>query len=80
MLKEQTRKGNIKPSKKIAPDSLQNLTDPDATYRKRGNKKHTGYTANIVKNFNHKNRMITDYDLQKISIEIRNLLKILLKN
>ncbi len=36
MLKEQTRKGRIKPSKEIAPDSLQNPTDPDATYRKKG--------------------------------------------
>jgi len=31
MLKEQTRKGRIKPSLEIAPDSLQNPTDPDAT-------------------------------------------------
>jgi hypothetical protein len=31
MLKEQTRKGSIKPSKEISPDSLQNPTDPDAT-------------------------------------------------
>lgn len=30
-LKEQTRKGRIKPSKEISPDSLQNPTDPDAT-------------------------------------------------
>jgi len=31
MLKEQTRKHRIKSSKEIAPDSLQNPTDPDAT-------------------------------------------------
>ena len=65
MLKEQTRKGRIKPSKEIAPDSLQNPTDPDATYRKKGKKKHIGYTANIVEKFDDKNRMITGYDLQK---------------
>jgi hypothetical protein len=65
MLKEQTRKGSIKPSKKISPDSLQNPTDPDATYRKKGKKKHIGYTANIVEKFDDKNRMITGYDLQK---------------
>jgi len=65
MLKEQTRKGKIKPSKEIAPDSLQNPTDPDATYRKKGKKKHIGYTANIVEKFDDKNRMITGYDLQK---------------
>ena len=48
MLKEQTRKGRIKPSLEIAPDSLQNPTDPDATYRKKGKKKHLGYTVNRV--------------------------------
>ena len=65
MLKEQTRKGKIKPSLEIAPDSLQNPTDPDATYRKKGKKKHIGYTVNLVEKFDDKNRMITGYDLQK---------------
>jgi len=65
MLKEQTRKGRIKSSKEIAPNSLQNPTDPDATYRKKGKKKHIGYTANIVEKFDDDNRMITGYDLQK---------------
>ena len=65
MLKEQTRKGRIKPSLEIAPNSLQNPTDPDATYRKKGKKKHLGYTANIIEKFDDKNRMITGYDLKK---------------
>ena len=65
MLKEQTRKGRIKSSKEIAPNSLQNPTDPDATYRKKGKKKHIGYTANIIEKFDDDNRMITGYDLQK---------------
>ena len=65
MLKEQTRKGRIKPSLEISPDSLQNPTDPDATYRKKGKKKHLGYTANIIEKFDDKNRMITGYDLKK---------------
>ena len=60
MLKEQKRS-----SKHISPNSLQNPTDPDATYRKKGKKKHIGYTANIVEKFNDKNRMIEGYDLQK---------------
>ena len=60
MLKEQK-----KSSKNISPNSLQNPTDPDATYRKKGKKKHIGYTANIVEKFDDKNRMIEGYDLQK---------------
>ena len=65
MLKEQTRKGRIKTSLEIAPDSLQNPTDPDATYREKGKKKHIGYTVNLVEKFDDKNRMITGYDLKK---------------
>jgi len=60
MLKEQKRS-----SKHISPNSLQNPTDPDATYRNKGKKKHIGYTANIVEKFDDKNRMIEGYDLQK---------------
>lgn len=62
MLKEQKRS-----SKHISPDSLQNPTDPNATYRKKGKKKHIGYTANIIEKFDDKNRMIEGYDLQKNS-------------
>ena len=65
MLKEQTHKRGIKVSKEIAPNSLQNPTDPDATYRRKGKKKHIGYTANIIEKFDDNNRMIEGYDLQK---------------
>ena len=65
MLKEQTQKGSIKSSKEISPDFLQHSTDHDATYRKKGKKKHIGYTSNIVERFDAKNRMITNYDLKK---------------
>lgn len=61
MLKEQKGKS----SKNISPNSLQNPTDPDATYRKKGKKKHIGYTANLIEKFDDKNRMIEGYDLQK---------------
>jgi hypothetical protein len=61
LLKEQKGKS----SNHIAPDSLQNPTDPDATYRKKGKQKHVGYTANMVEKFDDKNRMIEGYDLQQ---------------
>jgi len=61
MLKEQKGKS----SKRIAPHSLQNPTDPDATYRKKGKQKHIGYTANMVEKFDDQNRMIEGYDLQQ---------------
>lgn len=61
MLKEQKGKS----SKHITPDSLQNPTDPDATYRKKGKQKHIGYTANLIEKFDDHNRMITVYGLQQ---------------
>jgi len=61
MLKEQKGKS----FKHITPNSLQNPTDPDATYRKKGKKKHIGYTANLIEKFDDNNRMIEGYDLQK---------------
>ena len=79
MLKEQTHKHGIKVSKEIAPNSLQNPTDPDATYRRKGEKKHIGYTANIIEKFDDKNRMI-EGTYRKIPTVIINSLKMQLKN
>jgi len=80
MLKEQPDQGRIRPSKPIAPDSLQNPTDSDATYRKKGKKKHIGYNVNLVEGFDDKNRIITHYDLKKTPIVIRDSPEIPLPN
>jgi len=61
ILKEQKGKS----SKHISPNSLQNPTDPDATYRKKEKKKYIGYTANLIEKFDDKKMIITGYDLQK---------------
>jgi hypothetical protein len=52
-----------KPGKEIAPDSLQNPTDPDATYRYKYGP-NTGYVANIVNAYNQTEQVIPHYDLQ----------------
>lgn len=69
MLGEQTRqtdeKAELKPAKEISPKSLQNPTDPDATYRKKGKKGYIGYVANVVESFDDNNSIITHYDLQQ---------------
>ncbi len=54
----------LKPSKEISPESLQNPTDPDATYRRKANKNYIGYTANFAESFDEQHRIITHYDLQ----------------
>ena len=46
-----------KVGKDIAPDSLQNPTDPDATYRKKYGK-NIGYVANVAEKFDEKNSVI----------------------
>ena len=57
--------GTPKESKDIKPDSLQNPSDPDATYRfKYGN--NIGYVANVVENIHDNGEIyITEYDVKK---------------
>ena len=57
-----------KNSHDIKPDSMQNPSDPDATYRKKAGKGHIGYTANIVQTYDEKgDAVITDYSFQQNS-------------
>ncbi|HHY08203.1 MAG TPA: DDE transposase [Corynebacteriales bacterium] len=69
MLGEQTNnidgKMELKASKEISSNSLQNPTDPDATYRTKGKKKNIGYVANIVESFDDDDKIITQYDLKQ---------------
>ena len=52
----------------ISPSSLQNPSDPDATYRKKSGKGNTGYTANVIQTFNKVGAaVITDYSFQQNS-------------
>lgn len=46
----QTEEGTwmVLEGKEIAPSSLQNPSDPDATYRNKGGKDHIGYSLNLV--------------------------------
>lgn len=49
---------------KIRPSSLQNPSDPDATYRSKAGKSHKGYVANVVETFGNKGAIITGYDYE----------------
>jgi hypothetical protein len=50
----------------IAPNSLQNPSDPDATYRKKADKGNIGYVANVVQTFNKSGAaVITDYSYEQ---------------
>ena len=69
MLREQTKDSDDfdiaepRDSKDIASDSLQNPSDPDATYRfKYGS--NTGYVANVAEAFDENGSIIISYDLK----------------
>ena len=70
MLEDQSEIGNdgrriAKNSHDIKPSSMQNPSDPEATYRKKGGKGYTGYAANIVQTYDKKGAaVITDYEFQ----------------
>ncbi len=69
VLREQTQEnetGELSPlsGEEISSESLQNPTDPDATYRKKY-KDNVGYVANMVQSYDNKNQVITHYDLKK---------------
>ena len=52
---------------KITPSSLQNPSDPDATYRSKAGKSHKGYVANVVETFDDNGAIITTYDYENNS-------------
>jgi hypothetical protein len=62
LLSDQTHNGVLKPNKEINPNSLQNPSDEDATFRRKGNKTYQGFVANVVEDCGDNGRIITQYD------------------
>ena len=62
MLGDQTEGGKLKPNKKVGPDSLQNPSDEDATFRRKGGKGYQGYVVNLVEDCGELGNIITQYD------------------
>ena len=62
MLNDQTKDGQLKPNKEISPQSLQNPSDEDATFRRKAGEEHQGYVANVVETCGEKGNIITQYD------------------
>ena len=82
MLHEQTKDnlGTPKESKDIEPNSLQNPSDPDATYRfKYGN--NIGYTANIVEEIHENGQIyVTEYELKQNTYSDAQFMKDYIEN
>jgi hypothetical protein len=62
MLGDQTKDGQLKPAKEISPQSLQNPSDPDATFRRKAGNEYQGYVANVVETCGETGNIISDYD------------------
>ena len=63
---ETTAEGKQIPTdkKNILPSSLQNPSDPDASYRSKAGKDNKGYVGNLVETFDEKGSIITNYDYE----------------
>jgi hypothetical protein len=62
LLMDQTKDGKLKPNKQIRPDSLQNPSDEDATFRRKAGKAYQGYVGNFVEDCGESGNIITRYD------------------
>jgi hypothetical protein len=49
----------------ITADSVQNPADPDASFRSKGGKAHTGYVANVVESSSEEHSLITDWQYER---------------
>ena len=58
------RRLRIKGEESPKPTSLQNPTDPEATFSAKAGKKHIGYVANIVETVSNGGSVIVDYGLK----------------
>lgn len=55
---------NLIDAKELSPASLQNPTDTDATYRKKGQQSYQGYVANLVEAVGNNTGIIESYDFR----------------
>jgi hypothetical protein len=53
-----------KENKEISPGSLQNPSDPEATYREKAGQDNIGYVGNVVETCGNGNSVITDYQFE----------------
>ena len=58
---DRTEDGGVVPKdrKEITPDSLQNPSDPDATFRSKAGKNHKGYVVNVIETVGEEGSLIT---------------------
>ena len=65
VLENGTHRLRIKGLESPKPTSLQNPTDPEATYRTKAGKQHIGYVANVVESVSKDGSVIVDYQYEQ---------------
>ena len=70
VLREQAqfdKDGSVKPKdkKEIGTDSLQNPSDPDATFRRKAGESHKGYVGNLVETMDENGAIITQFGYEQ---------------
>lgn len=65
VVEDNQRRLRNKKTESPRPDSLQNPTDPDATFRTKAGVSHIGYIANIVETVANNGSVITDYQYEQ---------------
>jgi len=65
IVENESRRLRAKGTESISPSSLQNPTDPDATYSSKAGKRHVGYAANVVETVSSQGSVITDYQYEQ---------------
>ncbi|MHB1627894.1 MAG: transposase [Bacilli bacterium] len=66
-----------KENKEITADSLQSAYDPDATFRQKAGKGHTGYVVNLAETCADENpvQFVTDYTVEKNKVSDIQMIK-----
>lgn len=64
---DKTEDGGVVPKdkKEITPNSLQNPSDPDATFRNKAGKNHKGYVMNVIETVGEDSSLITGIDIEQ---------------
>jgi hypothetical protein len=68
MIEDQSKEADgervLKENNEILPNSMQNPSDEDATYRKKGNTGHVGYTLNIEESCSENGQLVMGYSME----------------
>ena len=75
IVENEKRRMRTKEDGTMDSSSLQNPSDPEATFRKKANKEHRGYVANLEESVGQNGSVVTDYQYKQNTYSDSQLLK-----